>query len=191
MEENNKLYKTLLIDPPWHESGGGKIKRGADKHYKLLKTDHIIYLLNNYLAGKVDDSAHCYLWVTNNHLKDGLKVMDSLGFTYKTNLVWVKTNFGIGQYFRGQHELLLFGTKGRGFDVKTGSKNISTFIGNNLIAKTIHSKKPNQTYDLIEQRSYGPYLEMFARNYRQNWDSWGDQLPNLQNTPETNDIEGI
>ena len=26
------------MDPPWYETGGGKIKRGADRHYDLVKT---------------------------------------------------------------------------------------------------------------------------------------------------------
>lgn len=33
----NRKYKTIYADPPWQESGGGKIKRGADKHYLLIK----------------------------------------------------------------------------------------------------------------------------------------------------------
>jgi hypothetical protein len=32
------MYSTILMDPPWNETGGGKIKRGADKHYPLVKT---------------------------------------------------------------------------------------------------------------------------------------------------------
>ena len=34
-------YKTLYCDPPWMESGGGKIKRGADRHYSLMSTKDI------------------------------------------------------------------------------------------------------------------------------------------------------
>ena len=40
----NKKYKTIYADPPWNEQGGGKIKRGADKHYNLMKTKEIIDL---------------------------------------------------------------------------------------------------------------------------------------------------
>ena len=35
-------YKTIYADPPWEEKGGGKIKRGANRHYKLMKTSEII-----------------------------------------------------------------------------------------------------------------------------------------------------
>ena len=35
-------YRTLYVDPPWSEVGGGKIKRGADRHYSVMKTKDII-----------------------------------------------------------------------------------------------------------------------------------------------------
>jgi len=58
--------------------------------------------------------------LTNNFLKDGLKVMDEWGFEYKTMITWVKDRFGLGQYFRGQTEHCLFGIKGQGFLVRQG-----------------------------------------------------------------------
>lgn len=27
-------YRTIYADPPWHEQGGGRIKRGADRHVR-------------------------------------------------------------------------------------------------------------------------------------------------------------
>ena len=108
--------------------------------------------------------------MTNNHLIDGLKLMEILGFKYKTNLVWVKDRFGLGQYFRGQHEICLFGVRGR---LPAKVKNIPTVI---FEKRTIHSKKPEEIYEIIEKVSEGPYLEMFARNRRDNWDSWGNEI---------------
>lgn len=37
-------YVTLMADPPWNEAGAGKIKRGADRHYPLMKTREICAL---------------------------------------------------------------------------------------------------------------------------------------------------
>ena len=103
-------FKTIYADPPWAEQGGGKTKRGADRHYNLMKTKDIVALPVSDLA---DDNAHLYLWVTNNFLEDGLKVMKAWGFKYITNIVWIKQGpVGLGQYFRGAHELLLFGVRG-------------------------------------------------------------------------------
>ncbi len=38
-----------------------------------------------------------------------------------------------------------------------------------------HSAKPDAFYDMVEQVSSGPYLELFARRARFGWDYWGDQ----------------
>jgi N6-adenosine-specific RNA methylase IME4 len=67
-----KKYKTIYADPPWMERGGGKIKRGADRHYDLMKTKDIVALPVTDLA---EDNAHLYLWTTNNFLPDALTVM--------------------------------------------------------------------------------------------------------------------
>ena len=64
----DKKYKTIYADPPWLERGGGKIKRGADKHYELMKTADIMALPVKDLA---EDNCHLYLWTTNNFLQDG------------------------------------------------------------------------------------------------------------------------
>ena len=65
-------YQTIMADPPWLERGGGKVKRGADRHYALMTTEAICALRVALWAGR---NAHLYLWVTNNFLPDGLDVM--------------------------------------------------------------------------------------------------------------------
>ena len=40
----NKKYKTIYADPPWPEYEGGKIKRGADRHYNLMTIKEIMSL---------------------------------------------------------------------------------------------------------------------------------------------------
>ena len=169
-------YATILADPPWNQSGGGKIKRGADRHYSLLKEHEIKAVMVEAMENKVADNAHLYMWVANNHLPEALRIIEHLGFRYITNLVWAKTRFGLGRYFRGQHELCLFATKGRGFTPKTDLNNVSSLIGQALLSRGKHSKKPEEMYDLIEARSHSPYLEMFARNTRIGWDSWGNEV---------------
>jgi len=163
----DKKYKTIYADPAWNESGGGKIKRGADKHYKLMKTADIKLLP---VADIADDDCWLYLWVTNNFLKDGLEVMESWGFRYVTNFVWAKDRFGIGYYFRGQHELCLFGVKGK---LKPIKRNVSSLV---VAKKTIHSKKPIEARNKIVSMSYEPRIELFAREKVDGWDSWGNEL---------------
>ena len=174
----SKLYSTIMADPPCYQRGGGKSKRGADKHYDLLKEDQIKSVMSEMLHDKVAKDAHMYMWVANNHLEEGLRVLNHLGFRYITNLVWAKPYFGLGRYFRGQHEICLFATRGRGFSVRTeGVNNVPSLISGGTISPTKHSAKPPQIYDLIETRSEGPYLELFARTSRPGWDCLGKEAP--------------
>lgn len=64
-----KKYKTIYIDPPLQEKGGGKIKRGADRHYNLMSIKEIEALP---VSNLVDESGcHLlYIWVTNNFLQE-------------------------------------------------------------------------------------------------------------------------
>jgi len=163
---------TLYLDLPWPEKGGGKIKRGADKHYNLMSISEIY----NYKKFLPDiKNSHCYLWVTNNFLINGLEALKIYGYRYVTNIVWVKDRIGLGQYFRGQHELLLFGVKGKvPYKVVDGKRQQcpTVFFAN----RREHSRKPDETYNIIEKVSYPQYFEFFARNKREHWIQYGDEI---------------
>ena len=90
----DRKYQTIYADPPWWETGGGKIKRGADRHYQLMKTPEIIALPVPELIAP--DGCHLYLWATNNHLKDAFAVMEAWGFQYVTTITWQKDRAGLG-----------------------------------------------------------------------------------------------
>lgn len=102
-----KKYKTIYVDPPWFEHGGGKIQRSADRHYELMKTDEIKSLPVGDLAD--ENGCHIYLWATNNHLKDAFECLEAWGFDYVTMITWLKDSIGLGQYYRGLTEHCLFG----------------------------------------------------------------------------------
>lgn len=169
-------YKTIYADPPWWEVGGGRICRGAQKHYPLMKTDEICALP---VREWTEDNAHLYLWVTNNHLRDGFKVIEAWGFRYVTMITWAKDRFGIGQYFRGQTEHCMFAVRGvlpyKVADVDGVQKRQQ---GTTLVVapRGEHSSKPAAMRGMIEKVSYGPFLEMFARDRVFGWDAWGNQV---------------
>jgi N6-adenosine-specific RNA methylase IME4 len=134
----NKKYDIIYADPPWNETGGGKIRRGADKHYPLMKTTDIIALPVQDIS---KDNAHLYLWVTNSYLREGIEVMKSWGFKYKTMITWVKDRFGLGQYFRGQTKHCLFGVKGMiPYKTLDGKRQQGTIVFHAL--RIEHSAKP-------------------------------------------------
>jgi len=162
------------MDPPWNETGGGKIRRGADKHYPLMKTKDIIKLLRIVLKDSVEDNAHMYIWVTNNHFKDGFQIMEELGFKYKTCITWMKDRFGLGQYYRGLTEHCLFGVRGM-VPYKTADGKRQQGVTGFTAPRLKHSQKPIKMYELIEKVSSPPFVELFARNKREGWGSWGNE----------------
>jgi len=166
------MIQTIVMDPPWKFEGGGN--RGASVHYPTVEHKNIYGLVDSALSNyQIADNAHLYCWVLNNHLDQGLDLIDKLGFKYITNIVWVKNSIGMGRYFRGKHEICMFATKGRGFGARTKPNNIpSVFFGK----KRKHSQKPEEFYQLVEDRSTGPYLELFSRTNRPGWVVWGNQV---------------
>lgn len=169
------------MDPPWLERGGGKVKRGADRHYPLMPWPDIVRTVYQSGAWYPAPDSHLYMWTTANHLPDALKTMEALGFRYVTQFAWVKwrnerLQIGLGQYFRGSHELCLLGTRGRGAQVRTPARNLPSVL---LAARVKHSAKPSTARALIEARSQGPYLEIFARGEAApGWTLWGNECSN-------------
>lgn len=174
-----KKYRTIYADPPWQfQNRTGKV---APEHkrlnrYSTLTLDEIKQLP---VAEVADEKSHLYLWVPNALLPDGLEVMKAWGFEYKTNIIWEKVRKdgfpdgrGVGFYFRNVTEVLLFGIRGtNNRTLQAGRSQV------NLIRsmKREHSRKPDEFIGLIESCSAGPYLELFARGNRDNWDMWGNQ----------------
>ena len=171
----SKQYDVILADPPWLERGGGRIKRGADRHYPLMHTDAIVALAPqvNQLAA---DDAFLFLWVTDNFLPDGLCVMQAWGFDYKRTFCWVKDRMGLGFYARGQHELCLLGVRGRPPRSQRRKGNWGTDIPSVIFAERgAHSAKPDAFYEVVE--SFGNrYVELFARKRRDGWETIGGEL---------------
>jgi len=160
-------FDIVYADPPWRYYVN-HLRANPEKHYPTMSVKQICELVV-----PSSENAILFLWATNPMLEDALKVMESWGFNYKTNFVWVKNKFGTGFYVRGQHELLLIGVKG---DVHAPEQsNRFSSVLNAPVAK--HSEKPSQFYDIIEKMyPNARYLELFARNKREGWEAWGNEV---------------
>jgi len=171
-------YNVIYADPPWQYNNSIGKWGPANSHYSTMPTADIRVLLEK-IKLDVADNAVLFLWATNPFLEDALRIIDSWDFEYKTNIVWVKTELqkpGSGFYVRGRHELLLIATKGSFTPL---DQNISPPIGSVIEAPVQeHSKKPEQIYEIIE-KLYPKcnYIELFARNKREGWQQWGDEVP--------------
>lgn len=164
-------YHTIVADPPWtkNQSGRGSYG-GAINHYDLMSLERIKQMPVSDLAAK---NAHCYLWVMDGNIDEGLEVMKAWGFRYLGVLVWAKFRTGLGCYYRHATELCLFGVRGK-LPPKTHSQM-------NIIVEyptQCHSEKPRSFASVVERVSPGPYLELFCRRRpasREDWHCWGNE----------------
>ena len=178
LPEINGGWSTVLADPPWRfVNRTGKV---APEHRRLDRYDtmNVKEICELPVAEVTADRAHLYLWVPNALLPEGLQVMESWGFRYVSNLVWAKRRKdggpdgrGVGFYFRNVTELILFGVRGSMRTLEPGRRQVNMIESR----KREYSRKPDESYDIIEACSPAPYLELFARYPRPGWTVWGDE----------------
>lgn len=176
-------YQTIYADPPWpyeDRKGPTGLRKepwkhvGVEANYDTLPIAKIKALpVTNHVA----DNAHLYLWATNSFLVEAHEIARAWGFTPKTVLTWAKVkktdgtpSMKTGYYYRGASEHLLFAVRGR---LRLAGPCRPTIY---LLPREAHSVKPDRFYDLIEEQSPGPYLELFARRPRPGWSQWGNQI---------------
>jgi N6-adenosine-specific RNA methylase IME4 len=129
------------------------------------------------------EQAHLYLWTTNPHIfgtglrgrskgPSPIEMVKGWGFTYMTLLTWHKQGApGMGWYFRGDTEHVLFGVRG-----KLGIPAARRVSNHFQAPKRRHSEKPDRFYEIVEGVSPAPRLDMFARRQRSGWDVWGNEV---------------
>ncbi|MHB8379684.1 MAG: MT-A70 family methyltransferase [Acidimicrobiales bacterium] len=171
-------FSTILADPPWRFTNRtGKV---APEHRRLdrYSTLDLDSICNVDVASIAAKNAHLYLWVPNAMLPDGLRVMESWGFRYISNVIWAKRRIdggpdgrGVGFYFRNVTEIILFGVRGSMRTLPPARSQVNMIESR----KREHSRKPDEQYELIESCSPGPFLELFARHPREGWTVWGDE----------------
>lgn len=187
-----RRFRTILIDPPWmYQKFGSKGHGRADSHYKTMPIDRIRNLRIDLGWGPrrpVDlaDPEGCalVLWATDVKTEDALALMREWGFPMTTKLfTWVKTKksskgvscvkegdlkMGLGRYTRSASEDCWIGKRGK---VKVKRHDLLRVV---FAPVSRHSAKPQVIYDRIEQLLPGPYLEVFSRNKRPGWCSYGN-----------------
>jgi N6-adenosine-specific RNA methylase IME4 len=162
------VYDVIYADPPWEYQFVSDNSDAIENHYPTMNLQAICDM-------KVPASDNCLLlmWTTAPKLEEAFKVINAWGFTYKTNAVWDKETIGMGYWFRGQHEHLLVATKGNFNTPHPQDRTPSVYREK----KGKHSKKPEYFYELIEsQYPNRKYIELFARNTRTGWASFGNQI---------------
>lgn len=188
-------FKVIYADPAWtfksrSEKGKG---RSAEKHYHCMTLEDIKDLPVWQLAAK---DCVLLMWITDPLLYEGKSVMDVWKFQYKTvGFYWVKLNkdgseyieendlndgertpgayfTGMGFWTRANPEQCLLGTTGKP-KRKEGGLGVRKLV---LGHRREHSRKPDKIIDRIETMLHGPYIELFCRESREGWSSWGNEV---------------
>ena len=203
MSDRGRGYKCVSADPNWEERGGGKITRGAQKHYPLQPKEQIVQTMAEWLGlywwsgaprldCKIDVESGCHLWcwATDSFLRDALWVMGQLGFRYIRQMVWVK--LADNEYEGGRVIPMAIDALQIGLGQYLRGSHEVCLLGvrgtsmvpppENRMPSVVfaergrHSAKPDKAIKVIERVSPGPRLEMFARNPRPGWIVVGNEV---------------
>lgn len=176
----DKKYDIIYADPPWKQSKGGKKSvrpnsSGKELDYKTISLDEIKEHLRIAVQHTKENSI-MFLWTIDKYLFEAQQIAEELGYKLHARMIWNKVN-GIPAAFtiRYGHEYLLYMYKGKLLPVEKKERGKIHSVFTEKV--TVHSKKPQIAYQIIE-RLYPNYnrLELYARNTRDGWDCWGDQV---------------
>jgi len=166
-------YKTILADPPWqyrNKRTGGSMKSGAEYHYPVMSIVELCSM-RNFIDSLAEENCLLFLWTTSPKLNEVFTVVEAWGFEYKTSMIWVKTRgLGMGFWFRVQYELCLLCTRGKVKPFYMPNPNLF------FAPRTRHSRKPEKFFQLVDSLIPYPAIELFAREKREGWDAWGDEI---------------
>lgn len=174
----DKKYQIIYADPPWiFKVWSDKAQRNVADHYPVMNVEDIKRLPVQDMTA---DNAVLCVWATFPNLKHALDVIKAWGFEYKTvAFTWVKKNkkadslfWGNGYYTRSNAEICLLATKGK--PLARFSRSVHSVI---LSRVQEHSKKPDEARERIT-KLFGdlPRIELFARQYADGWDCWGNEV---------------
>lgn len=174
-------FAVITADPPWRFRTWSETNqtKAAARHYDLMRTDDIRALP---VADLARPDCVLLLWAINPMLPDAIETMRGWGFTYRTiGFCWAKTtprtgaswapkyHMGLGYYSRANVEICLLGVRGK---PKRKAKDVRQLI---VDSRRQHSRKPEQFFASVERLFDGPYLDLFSRESRPGWSTFGNE----------------
>lgn len=169
-------FGVILADPPWayemySENGHAK---SPYAHYDCMPAGQLKAMRDDILFA-AGPNCVLFMWAVFPMLPFALDLMSTWGFQYKTGGAWHKktvhgkTAFGTGYILRSACEPFLIGTLGNPTIKNRSTRNLIEAVARE------HSRKPDETIGIIEELFEGPYLELFSRQKRPGWESWGNE----------------
>jgi len=182
-------FGAILADPPWHfqvwagqrRDGAGNLSSAKAPDYDAMRDEEIAAMP---VAEVAASDCVLFFWTCWPVLRRSFAILDAWGFTYKTcAFSWTKARadqiemfrddvepfMGLGYWTRANSEPCLLGTRGK-------PKRLNADVRQAIIAPgREHSRKPDCVHERIERLVTGPYLELFARQSRPGWTTWGNE----------------
>ena len=180
LNDIKETYGLIYADPPWKQSKGGKKSvrensSGKPLDYPTCSLDKIKEHLRLATESTTENSI-LFLWTIDKYLFEAQQIAESLGYKLHARMIWDKVT-GIPAAFtvRYGHEYLLYMYKGKLTPVAKDERGKIHTVFRERVTK--HSKKPDIAYEIIE-RLYPDLkkLEMYARETRDGWDSFGNEV---------------
>lgn len=134
--------------------------------------------LHKYVICADDNPRNVFMWCVEKYLSDAETMMRELGYTVHCRMIWDK-GYGMAPAFtvRYTHEYLVwFYRKGKIILPRDEARGKYRSV---IVAPKgrRHSEKPRCVYEMLEDMFPNERkLEMFARNDRPGWDSFGDEV---------------
>lgn len=163
-----KQYRCIVVDPPWPMKKSERTERPEQGKYLDYKTLTLEEIGELPIQDRVNpDGCHIYLWTTQRFLPDAFDILEKWGVEYHCTLTWVKPTGMTPFSWMFNTEFVLFGWIGTFKVEKMGIKTSFQAKGRE------HSRKPDVFYDRIKEVSPGPRLNMYSREERDGFESWG------------------
>lgn len=180
-------YQLILADPPWdftNKKTGGKMKSAACQQYT---TTTIKSLMKMDVESLADDNCLLAMWWVGAMPQEAIDLIAAWGFRLvnMNGIVWNKLTqenkpfFGMGFYTRAGSESIALAVRGK---FKPASRSVRAVFNAEAQIQfehkvMAHSKKPEAVHNLlVELAGNVPRLEMFARQARDGWDVFGNQV---------------
>lgn len=178
--DTDNRYDLIYADPPWKQGKGGKKNvreksSGTALDYPVCSLEEIKHHLAQAVSLTGDNSI-LFLWTIDKYLFEAQQMAEELGYKLHARMIWDKVT-GIPAAFtvRYGHEYLLYMYKSKLTPVATDERGKIHTVFRERVLK--HSQKPLVAYKIIE-RLYptARKLELYARNHRDGWDCWGNEV---------------
>ena len=168
-------YNCLVIDPPWPEDVQVHAFQGkGDPRRRTVYPTMTVEELMDFDIGRwASGQCHVFTFATQVSIQWVYEIVRKWGVRYRFTQTWHKRRGVNTQRLLRSTEFLVYGTIGGLLHLNKALPAIIDVPAGRLP----HSEKPQEIYDMVAAACDGPYMDVFARQSRPNFDSWGLEAP--------------